>query len=363
MTATRIEVASAGGRYPVIVGPGTLDTLQHELDALHLGPDRLIVSSPGVWRLHGRRLKPLAGRSKPVLVADGERAKTMRTVERIHDALVKAKADRSAVVIALGGGVIGDVVGFAAATYLRGVRIVHLPTTVVAQVDSAIGGKTGVNHRLGKNLIGAFHSPSLVLADPVVLATLSAREFRAGLYEVIKYGVIREPSIIDRMRATLPAILRRDATALTPLIETSCRIKAEVVSADERESGLRRILNFGHTVGHALEAATKYRRYRHGEAVAYGMLAALSIGRARGLTTPDAYDAVSSLIAGMGQLPRVDDVPARAVLAAISRDKKIVAGTLHFVAATALGKTTTLTDVTEQEVRAALKGLTALKTN
>jgi 3-dehydroquinate synthase len=357
-TATRLEVASSSGAYTVVVGTGVLETLGRELDALRLGPRRLLVSSPHVWAKHGRRFKGI-GDSKAILIADGERSKTLRTVGRVHDALVKAKADRSIVIVAVGGGVIGDLVGFAAASYLRGVRIVHVPTTVVAQVDSAIGGKTGVNHRLGKNLIGAFHSPSLVVADPVVLATLPAREFRSGLYEVIKYGVISDPSLIDRMRATLPAILDRDPKALTPLVESSCRIKAAIVSADERESGLRRVLNFGHTVGHALESATGYRRFRHGEAVGYGMLAALAIGRARSLTTSEAAEAVSSLIEQLGPLPRVDDVAPRDVLAAMGRDKKVVAGTLHFVAAPALGKTVTLTDVTEAEVRAALKELSA----
>lgn len=353
MPSTRIAVTSANGAYSVLVGPDVLKTLPAELDALRLGPRRFVVSSPRVWKLHGRRLKGLAG-STPVLVPDGERAKTLRTVERVHDALVKSHADRSIVVVAVGGGVIGDLVGFAAASYLRGVRIVHVPTTVVAQVDSAIGGKTGVNHRLGKNLIGAFHSPSLVVADPTVLATLPAREFRSGLYEIIKYGVIAEPWLIERMRATLPAILARDPDALTPLVEAGCRIKAEVVSADERESGLRRVLNFGHTVGHALEAATHYKRLRHGEAVAYGMLAALAIGVARSLTPQADCDSVSSLIAQLGPLPRIDGVPTKEVLAAIGRDKKVVAGTLHFIATPSLGKTVTLTDVTESEVRSAL---------
>jgi 3-dehydroquinate synthase len=316
----------------------------------------MLVSSPGVWARHGRRFKGV-GDSKAILVPDGERAKTLRTVERVHDALVRSNADRSTVIVAVGGGVIGDLVGFAAASYLRGIRIVHVPTTVVAQVDSAIGGKTGVNHRLGKNLIGAFHSPSLVMADPTVLKTLPSREFRAGLYEVIKYGVIAEPSLIDRIRETLPAILARDADTMEPLVEASCRIKAAVVSADERESGLRRVLNFGHTVGHALEAVTRYRRFKHGEAVAYGMLAALAIGRGRSLTTPEAYDAVASLIGELGPLPKVDDVSPSGVIAAIRRDKKVIAGTLHFVAAPTLGKTVTLTDVTEAEVRAALKQL------
>jgi 3-dehydroquinate synthase len=308
-----------------------------------------------VWRLHGRRLKPLAGRSKPVLVADGERAKTMRTVERIHDALVKAKADRSAVVIALGGGVIGDVVGFAAATYLRGVRIVHLPTTVVAQVDSAIGGKTGVNHPLGKNLIGAFHAPSLVVADPIVLETLPRREFRAGLYEVIKYGVISDPTLLDRIRDSMTAIFAREGAAVAPLVAASCRIKAQVVSADERESGLRRILNFGHTIGHALESVTKYKQFRHGEAIGYGMLAALAIGVARGVTPKSLYEEVESLITQLGPLPSVADISTKDVIAAIGRDKKVVNGTLHFIAAAERGKTVELTDVTEKEIKAALK--------
>ena len=194
-------------------------------------------------------------------------------------------------------------VGFAAATYLRGIPIVHVPTTLLAQVDSAIGGKTGVNHPLGKNLIGSFHAPSLVIADPIVLETLPRREFRAGLYEVIKYGVISEPALLDRMRDR-PAARSSSATAaaIAPLVSASCRIKAAVVSADERESGLRRILNFGHTVGHALESVTKYKQFRHGEAVGYGMLAALAIGVARGVTPRALYDEVESLIRQLGPL-------------------------------------------------------------
>jgi 3-dehydroquinate synthase len=259
------------------------------------------------------------------------------------------------VVIAAGGGVIGDLVGFAAATFLRGLPIVHVPTTLLAQVDSAIGGKTGVNHPLGKNLIGAFHAPTLVVADPIVLDTLPRREFRAGLYEVIKYGVIAAPSLLDRIRDTLPAIFARDAEAVAPLVAASCRIKADVVSADERESGLRRILNFGHTVGHALEAATKYKRFRHGEAIGYGMLAALALGVARGVTPKPLYEEVDALIAHLGPLPSVADISAREVLAAIGRDKKVVSGTLHFVAASERGKTIELTDVAEKELRAAIK--------
>jgi 3-dehydroquinate synthase len=259
------------------------------------------------------------------------------------------------VIVAVGGGVIGDLVGFAAATYLRGVRLVHVPTTLLAQVDSAIGGKVGVNHTLGKNLIGAFHAPRLVLADPTLLSTLPRREFRSGLYEVIKYGVIANPSLLDRVATTLPWLFDREADALSAIVTESCRIKAQVVTADEREAGVRRTLNFGHTVGHAIEAVTKYRRFRHGEAVAYGMLAALSLGTQRGVTPQDAYDTVARLIAMLGPLPPVADLSAKEILAAVRRDKKIVDGTLHFVIASQLGATSELKDVTETQLKTALQ--------
>lgn len=353
----RVAVSSAGGAYNVVIGAGAIESLATEMAAAKLARRRLLVSSHKVWELHGHRFRHLGADRTPILVEDGERFKNLNTVARVFDAFVKAHADRSTVVVAVGGGVIGDLVGFAAATFLRGIPVVHVPTTLLAQVDSAIGGKTGVNHPLGKNLIGAFHSPSLVVADPVVLGTLPRREFRAGLYEVIKYGVISQPSLLDRMRDTLPAIFNREADAVIPLVSASCRIKAEVVSADERESGLRRILNFGHTVGHALEAVTKYKRFRHGEAVGYGMLAALAIGVARGVTPRELGEEIDALITQLGPLPSVADISAKEVLAAIKRDKKVVSGTLHFVAASDRGKTIELTDVTEKEIRAAVRKL------
>jgi 3-dehydroquinate synthase len=351
----RVIVSSAGGAYPVVIGDGAIATLASEMAAAKLGARRLLVSSHNVWDLHGHRFRKIGADRTPILIEDGERFKNLNTVARVLDALVKAHADRSTVVVAVGGGVIGDLVGFAAATYLRGIPVVHVPTTLLAQVDSAIGGKTGVNHPLGKNLIGAFHPPSLVVADPVVLETLPRREFRAGLYEVVKYGVISEPSLLDRMRGTLPAIFARDSEALVPLVSASCQIKAAVVSADERESGLRRILNFGHTVGHALEAVTKYKRFRHGEAVGYGMLAALELGITRGITPRPLGEEVDRLIAQLGPLPSVADISTQEVLDAIKRDKKVVNGTLHFVAAAERGQTTELTDVTEKELKAAAK--------
>ncbi len=357
MQPTRLEVAARSGAYPVLIAPRSLSRLPALLDQNGLSARRFIVSSPLVWQLHGDALRHLGRRITPILVPDGEQFKTLASVTRIYEALTQARADRSTVIIALGGGVIGDMAGFAAATFLRGVPLVHVPTTLLAQVDSAIGGKVGVNLMAGKNLVGAFYPPRLVLIDPVVLTTLPRRELRAGLYEVVKYGVIASAPLFTRIRESLPAIFQRDERVLTDLVAASCRIKAEVVSADERESGLRRMLNFGHTIGHALEAVTKYRRFRHGEAVAYGMMAAMSLGHARGVTAPDARAALSELVATMGPLPPTGDLASRDVLAAVGRDKKIVDGTLHFIAATRIGATATLTDVTQPELKASLRAI------
>jgi 3-dehydroquinate synthase len=352
---TRITVGAAAGPYPVIIGNNTIDALGREMDAAKLGKRRILVSSERVWDFHGARFRKLGADRTPILIEDGERYKNLNTVARLLDAFVKAQADRSTVIVAIGGGVIGDMVGFSAATYLRGLPVVHVPTTLLAQVDSAIGGKTGVNHPLGKNLIGAFHAPSLVVADPIVLETLPRREFRAGLYEVIKYGVISDPTLLDRIRESVTAIFARDGDAIAPLVSASCHIKAQVVSADERESGLRRILNFGHTIGHALESVTKYKQFRHGEAIGYGMLAALAVGVGRGITPRELYAEVEALITQLGPLPSVAGISAKEVYAAIGRDKKIVDGKLHFIAASERGKTIELTDVTEKDIRAALK--------
>jgi len=357
MPPTRIEVAAGAGAYPVIIGSATLATLPRLLDQTALGPRRIIVSSPVVWELHGHAVRRASTEAAPILVPDGERFKNSVTVSRVYEGLLEAGADRSIVVIAVGGGVIGDLVGFAAATYLRGVRLVHVPTTLLAQVDSAIGGKVGINHPLGKNLIGAFHPPRLVIADPSVLATLPRREFRAGLYEVVKYGVISSPALLEQVASSLPALFKRDEAILAQVVSESCRIKAEIVSGDERESGVRRVLNFGHTVAHALEAITKYRRFRHGEAVAYGMLAAMHLGVGRGITPAAARDRVAELIAKLGPLPPVADLSSKEVIGAIAHDKKIVEGTLHFIAATDIGTTTTLKDVTEKELKAAVRAI------
>jgi 3-dehydroquinate synthase len=352
----RLDVASRAGAYAIHVGAGLAAALPRLLADVRVPERRFVVSNPTVWRFHEQRFAGLSA-DEPILIPDGERFKHLQTVGRIYEALIRAGADRATAIIAIGGGIVGDVAGFAAATYLRGVPVVQVPTTLLAQVDSAIGGKVGVNHALGKNLIGSFHPPALVAIDPDVLQTLPRREFRAGLYEVVKYGVIASRGLFEQVRANLSAVFAKEPAVLLPIIGESCRIKAGVVEADERESGLRRSLNFGHTIGHALEAVTKYRRFLHGEAIAYGMLAAADVAIARGSMPREDREALGTLITQMGPLPAIADLRAAEVLAAVGRDKKVVAGRLHFVLPLGIGRWEVAPDVTEDELRGALAGL------
>ena len=354
MEPIRLDVATPSRHYTITLGDGVLSRLARLLDDAGAPARRFLVSNPLVWRLHGSRLAglPIAER---ILLPDGERFKQLATVARVYDALIGANADRASTIITFGGGVLGDMAGFAAATYLRGVALVHIPTTLLAQVDSAIGGKVGVNHALGKNLIGSFHQPHAVVVDPSVLGTLPRREFRAGLYEVVKYGMTSSPGLFDRVTRERSAIFAKNPDVLTDVIGESCRIKAAVVTADEKESGPRRILNFGHTTGHALEAVTKYRRFRHGEAVAYGMLVAADLSVQRGALAECDRKALADLIASLGPIPPIADVSAAQILEVVKRDKKVVAGTLHFVLPTAIGATAIVDDMTEKEMKASLK--------
>lgn len=351
------EVPTASGTYRVHVGRGLVRRLHRLItDAGGVGR-QFVVSSPTVWKHHGATVKSALKNADVVMIPDEEGAKTLSTVARLYEPLITASADRSTVIVAVGGGVIGDVAGFAAATFLRGVALVHVPTTLLAQVDSAIGGKVGVNHALGKNLIGAFHQPIAVIADPELLHTLPRREFRAGLYEVVKYGVIASSTLFDRLTHELTPIFARDPLALIPIIVESGRIKAAVVSRDERESGLRRMLNFGHTVGHALEAITTYSRFRHGEAVAFGMLACGHLAVRRGIFPAEEQARLAALIAQLGPLPPISDLSTAAIVQAIRRDKKVLRGRLHVVLPTAIGQSTIVDDVTEREITHALNAI------
>jgi len=317
-----------------------------------------VITSPNVRRHWGAQLeKSLQHAKVPYQILemnDGEPAKRLQTVEQLAEQMVDAKADRKSLLVAFGGGVVGDCAGFLAAIFLRGIPVVQIPTTVVAQLDASIGGKTGVNLRGGKNLIGAFHQPRVVLVDPEVLQTLADREYRSGLFEALKCGVIRNKALFDFMRKHAQKILQRDRKALARIITDSVLVKAGVVSADEKESGLRRILNFGHTVGHALEAATGYTHFLHGEAVAWGMIAAAAIARDAGFCSADVAEQITSATLAYGPLPpvacEVEDVMARLVA-----DKKTVAGVVHFVLPRKVGKVKISSDVPAQVVRSAVE--------
>jgi 3-dehydroquinate synthase len=337
-----IKVKSSAGAYSVICAPGALARAAKSIAGLGETTGVYLVSSPKVWRHWGRavaRAIPAKNARRPILFDDAEAKKRLSTVEGIARELVRAGADRRATMVAIGGGVVGDVAGFAAATYLRGVRLVHIPTTVVAQVDSAVGGKTAVDLPEGKNLVGAFYPPKLVIVDPAFLRTLPHREFRSGLYEVVKYGVIADPKLFAFLEKRMDSVLRRDPAALDYIISRSIAIKADVVGKDEREGGLRQILNFGHTLGHALETATHYRRFLHGEAIGWGMLAVTSMALEKNLLARADATRICALIAAVGPLPRLGALSAAQLRAIMAGDKKARGGRVLWVIPRKIGKT------------------------
>jgi 3-dehydroquinate synthase len=354
MPQIRVDVRSAGGDYPILIGDGLADRAAQRLDEWRVGPRRFVVSNPVVWRFHGERMAAALPGADVILIPDGERHKHLASVVRIYDALVRAGADRGSVIVAVGGGVTCDMAGFAAATFLRGIGLVQVPTTLLAQVDASVGGKVGVNLAAGKNLVGAFYPPRLVVTDPLFLQTLPRREYRAGLYEVIKYGVACSADLFARLDREAERLTDPASAVIATLVADCCRIKAAIVSADEREAGGRRVLNFGHTAGHAIEALTGYRRFRHGEAVAWGMLVASEVAGSRGLISEDEARALKALVMRLGPLPLVADLPAGKVLDLMKRDKKVVDGSLHFVLPAGIGTSRVVDDVREGELRAAL---------
>jgi 3-dehydroquinate synthase len=352
-----IPVELGPRRYSVSVGHGLTRMLGDLLGSLR-GRRIVLVSSRRVFALHGApvaRALGALGRTTVVLVPDGERFKTATTLGRLHDAFLEARLGRDGLVVALGGGVVGDVAGFAAATWMRGVDWVGVPTTLLAMVDSSIGGKVGINHPKAKNMIGAFHQPRAVVVDPAFLATLSPRELRSGAYEVLKCAVLGDRALFAAIRRAPPGLLGWGRVEVESAVATACRIKAAVVEKDEREGGLRRVLNLGHTIGHALEAVTAYRRFTHGEAVGWGLVGAAWIASRRGLLAEDAFDAIASAVDHVGPRPRVSDLPAAAVLAALARDKKARAGRVPFVLPVAVGRVEIRDDVARAEVVRALR--------
>jgi 3-dehydroquinate synthase len=344
-------------RYNVCIGHGLLALLP-DLLARFAGRPAVVVSNHRVWSLHGGGLEPglrKLGPLKRALIPDGEAHKSRATLERLHDAFLEAGLGRDGLVVAFGGGVVGDVAGFAAATYMRGLDWVQVPTTLLAMVDSSIGGKVGINHPKAKNLIGAFHQPRAVVSDPALLETLPPRELRSGAYEILKCGVIADRALVRAVGRAPSGLTGWSRIDLENAVASACRIKAEVVERDEREAGLRRVLNLGHTLGHGLEAATGFKRFTHGEAVGWGLIGAAWIARRRELLAESSFDAIAAAVDRVGPRPRVSDLSPERILKAVSHDKKAQRGRATFVLPVALGRVVIRPDVEPAEIRRALK--------
>jgi 3-dehydroquinate synthase len=334
MQKIRVELGERS--YNIMIGSGRLKDIGRIFEKFEFSNKAALISNPTVYDLYGKTVSESLRASgyalTEVLLPDGEEYKSLASTEKIYEALLKAKLDRKSALIALGGGVIGDITGFAAATYMRGIDFIQIPTTLLAQVDSSVGGKTGVNHPLGKNMIGAFWQPRLVWVDTATLETLPRREFLSGLGEVIKYGVIWDEDFFAYLEANRDKILRLDKEALTHIISRSCEIKSEIVSKDERESGLRAILNYGHTIGHAVETLTGYKKYLHGEAVAIGMHMEARLSQKLGLIENNTVAKIKVLIDSY-ELP--SKMPAEIQINDLVEkmwiDKKTVGGKMHFV--------------------------------
>lgn len=354
MQTIRVETPSA--KYDVFTGSGLLESLAPRLEkAVKRLPRRIfVVTSAEIWALWGHWFQKSFAEPPIVLfLPPGEKHKTIRSAERLTREMVRAGGDRGSLLVAFGGGIVGDVGGFVASIFMRGISYVQVPTTLLAQVDSSVGGKVGVNLPEGKNLAGSFHHPRAVFADIGVLGTLPERELRAGLMEGVKSGIIRDRALVRYMEENARAVLARDPRALERVIAASIRIKAAVVNKDERESGLRMILNFGHTIGHALEQATAYKAMLHGEAVGWGMVAALAIARRRGTISAVQMERLERLILCYGSLPPLSIRAAKVVTATVG-DKKNVGGVRRFVLPLGIGNAGVVEDVTTAEIRAAI---------
>lgn len=350
----RVETPSA--RYDVVTGSGLLQNLAPRIErAAGRMPRRVFVlTSPEIWALWGEAFQQsFAEPPIALFLPAGEKHKTLANVEKLLRQMAAAGGDRGSLLIAFGGGIVGDVGGFVAATFMRGIPYIQAPTTFLSQVDSSIGGKTGVNLPEGKNLVGSFHHPRAVFADIDVLSTLSDRELRAGLMESVKAGIIRDRTLVRFMEEHVNDVLRRDGRALEKVIAASIRMKADVVHRDEREGGLRMILNFGHTIGHAIEQVTRYKALLHGEAVGWGMVAALYLARQRGTISSRQFERLESLIHLYGPLPPMR-VRATKLVAATGADKKNVGGVRRFVLPIGIGDAGVVEDVTQAELAAAV---------
>jgi len=341
--------------YPVWVGAGVHAHAGRILSRLGFDSPPIVVSNAKVLRLHGEvliaALQKTFGSPTLIRIGDGEQFKNQKTLAQIYEGLFRARADRHSWIVALGGGVVGDVAGYAAATFMRGIPYVGVPTTLLSQVDSSVGGKVAINVAHGKNLIGAFHQPAAVLSDTATLRTLPARELASGLYEVVKCGAIRSRRLLSYLESRLNAVLAVEPRETAHAILEAVRIKADVVARDERENNLRAILNFGHTVGHALEAASNYRRFKHGEAVAWGMIAAAELSVSLGKMKAEEARRFAQLIQRIEALPSLRGISAEGVWRALRHDKKSVGGTIRMVLLQSLGHAQLVTDLDPGHLR------------
>ncbi len=330
----KISVKLGNRSYPILIGSGLIKRLTpHLLKAAP--PSRSIgLTNLPVYRLYKNRLPDMPW----IVLPDGERTKNLATVEKIYHRLVSLKADRQTTLVVVGGGVVGDIGGFVAATYLRGIPFVQVPTTLLAQVDSSVGGKTGVDLKSGKNLIGAFYQPRVVLIDTDFLKTLPDREYLCGLSEVVKYGIIQDERFFDFLEKNVSRLLEKDKSVLARVISRSCEIKAEVVSRDEREGGLRVILNYGHTLGHAIETLSGYRAIHHGEAVSCGMVFSARLSWKRGLCAKTTVDRIQTLLVRLGLPTDCPRYPRRDYARVMSVDKKSRGGKIRFIAVRRIGQ-------------------------
>lgn len=351
----QIRVKTESRAYDVLVEQNCLECAHNYIRPLISNRRLFVVADERVWKYHGPRLKRgLTGMEFVTIpLRAGEERKRLDQIESLAEQMYSAGADRSACVIAFGGGITGDVGGFLAASYMRGIDIIQVPTTLLSQVDASVGGKTGVNLAEGKNLVGAFHQPLLVLADPTTLATLPEREYRAGLFEVIKHGMIWSPSLFDFLRDKRDTILKRNQDTLETIVADSVRIKAEIVAKDEREGNLRRILNYGHTLGHTLEAETDYVRLLHGEAVGFGMVAAARLAESLGMFDRTGRKALEALIASYGPIPELTGVDPSHLVHRIRGDKKTTKGHVHFILPEKIGVVRVVRDPEPSLVQAA----------
>ena len=353
MEKIRVELGTRS--YDIIIGRGLLKDVGKILRTFDFSSKMALISNPTVYGFYGKEVSAAIRASgndlTEVLIPDGEEYKSLTSAEKIYEALLKAKLDRKSALIALGGGVIGDITGFAASTYMRGIDFIQVPTTLLAQVDSSVGGKTGVNHPLGKNMIGAFWQPRLVWIDTATLDTLPRREFLSGLGEVIKYGVIWDEEFFTYLETTRDKIIKLDSTALTYIIRRSCEIKGEVVSKDERESGLRAVLNYGHTIGHAIETITSYKKYLHGEAVAIGMYMEAKLSHQLGIIDSKAVARIKALIDSF-ELPSEmpDEIEMDDLVNKMQIDKKTISGKMHFVLPETVGSVKIHSEITADDI-------------